>query len=307
MDCSGGCRQTQRGTALIVLVFMLGLAMVAVVLDSYNRSAMRTALDTRTAQALSEAKAALIGRAIGDANRPGSLPCPDGNGDGVVDGMLGNDCPTYVGRLPWKTLGIGELRDGAGELLWYALTTSYRDHDSAEPINGTAAGQWTVDAIGDQVAVLFAPGAALAGQAGRPSNAIADYLEGENADGDQVASQVLGPNVNDRVLAIGRAELAGAVAQRILREARGDATQGLLKYYAENGNQFPSADTTGDGEMDGPQVGTLPYKELFFDPLTGTVEMLEQNNWANLTVYSVSADLKQVSLTLNGKTLGLNP
>lgn len=311
MQClaySRGAKIAQQGTALIVLVFMLGLAMVAVILDSYNRSALRSALDTRTAQALAEAKAVLIGRAIGDINRPGSLPCPDGNGDGSADAMVGNECPTYIGRFPWKTLGAGELRDGTGELLWYGLTNSYRDDDSAEPINGTAAGQWTVDGVADRVAVLFAPGPGLAGQGGRPSNAITDYLEGENADGDQVATQVLTPNLNDRVIGIGRAELAAAVAQRILREIRGDSTQGLLKYYADNASNFPNADTTGDGVMDAPQLaGTLPYNNLVFD-VVETGPMLINNGWLPLVgAYTVSADLQQSSMTLHGKTLVLNP
>src|SRR5690606_298057 len=31
-----------------------------------------------------------------------------------------------LGRLPWKTLGLPDLRDGHGERLWYAVSTRHK-------------------------------------------------------------------------------------------------------------------------------------------------------------------------------------
>ena len=59
--------------------------------------------------------------------RPGDLPCPDLDNDGSAD----PPCSTGVarlGRLPWKTLGLPDLRDGDGERLWYAVSTNYKNN-----------------------------------------------------------------------------------------------------------------------------------------------------------------------------------
>ena len=56
--------------------------------------------------------------AIG-ASRLGDLPCPDRDDDGDADAVPGCDTAALaLGRLPWKTLGLPDLRDGDGERLW---------------------------------------------------------------------------------------------------------------------------------------------------------------------------------------------
>ena len=42
-----------------------------------------------------------------------------------------------VGRLPWRSLGIDQLRDGYGEPLWYVLSRGFRN----PPINFGTLGQ----------------------------------------------------------------------------------------------------------------------------------------------------------------------
>jgi hypothetical protein len=96
-----------------------------------------------------------------------------------------------LGRLPWKTLGVADLRDGYGERLWYAVSTKYKGllncaasracldmtpgtalgtitvRDSAGAIlhDGTIADPFRADA-GGAVAVVIAPGPALARSGG---------------------------------------------------------------------------------------------------------------------------------------------
>ena len=119
--------------------------------------------DERTRRALARAKEVLLDYAFSDPNRPGELPCPDLDGDGRL--MLGVDfrggrdvpCASLRGWLPFRSLGVEELRDGAGERLWYAVSDIHHAGHSA-PLNSEVAGQLSVDGAGDVAAVIIAPG-----------------------------------------------------------------------------------------------------------------------------------------------------
>ena len=127
----------QRGALLILLVIALGVLAVTLFVGMLSRSDIQAERDKTTAAALAEAKAALIGYAAGtglsitSASRPGDLPCPDLNNDGIAETSCGNASGTTgqiqrIGRLPWKTLGLPDLRDGDGERLWYAVSNNYK-------------------------------------------------------------------------------------------------------------------------------------------------------------------------------------
>jgi hypothetical protein len=121
---------------------------------------------------------------------PGYLPCPDLDDDGWAEatcGSLSGDSgqAQRLGRLPWKTLGLPDLRDGDGERLWYAVSSKYKgllncgaSRGCVDMTPAAALGTITVrdptgallhdgtsgDALaasGGAVAVVFAPGAAL--------------------------------------------------------------------------------------------------------------------------------------------------
>lgn len=302
-------RQYQHGGTLIILFLILVLAGLTALFSVLDGRDVKIERGKKTMAALSEAKIALIGRSVADANRPGSLPCPDSDGDGNADSFVGNLCPSNIGRFPWRTLGTDQLVDGAGELLWYALSQNYRDNSSAEPINGTIPGSLTLDGIGDQLAIIIAPGLALAGQETRPGDNIADYLEGENVDGDNDYNKLISLVQNDFLVSVTRAELMATVSQRILREIKGDATQGLQRYF-NNQDKYPYADGDNDGKADaGNLVGTPSYQSgsnsLFFN--SDTKDMLRDNGWFPLLNYSVSAAQDSVILSINGKTLTVSP
>ena len=150
----------------MVMLIILIIGAATLLVSALNSSSIQIERDKVTADALAKAKEALIGRAVTDANRPGSLPCPDSNNDGSADLLSGNDCPSYIGRLPWKTLGISDLRDGSGERLWYGLSRNFRD-DNSNPINSDNAGTLNISGTtvaSGIVAIVFAPGVALSGQ-----------------------------------------------------------------------------------------------------------------------------------------------
>ncbi len=163
--------QRQRGQLVLGLLVILGLAFAMAFYTFVGPKGSTVERDKITAAALAQAKEGLIGYAVSNSNRPGVLPCPDTNNNGTSEGLSGNECPSYIGRLPWKTLGLPQLRDGSGELLWYAFSRNFRNDSSAQPINTDTKGSLTVysnttgTTIASQAAaVIFAPGAVLGTQ-----------------------------------------------------------------------------------------------------------------------------------------------
>jgi hypothetical protein len=230
----------------MLLIVLIAFAALLTALVSGTRAA--TDAKAATSRALGLASAALIARAAADTNRPGSLPCPDTNNDGVADLFAGVSCPSYVGRLPWLTLDLPELHDASGERLWYALSANYRDHSAAGTLNSDTAGQLSVSvnaapASNDVVAVIFAPGLPVPGQnrTAATVNAVSNYLEGTNADGDNsFEAGPLSPPVdtfNDQAVYVTRDMLMAAVEQRVAREAR----YCLGQFAAANAGRFPWA------------------------------------------------------------------
>jgi type II secretory pathway pseudopilin PulG len=124
----------QRGSVLLlVLLLVLGLACAWLALAW--PPATHAARDAVTERALAQAREALIAyavdRPITSTVGPGYLPCPDLDNDGWAESTCGSldgasGQAARLGRLPWKTLGLPDLRDGAGERLWYAVSTKYK-------------------------------------------------------------------------------------------------------------------------------------------------------------------------------------
>jgi len=195
---------------------------------------------------LAFAKQALVGRATIDSSLPGSLPCPDlvthiaGNNvpdDGIADLFAGNNCPSYIGRLPWRTLGLADLRDADGERLWYALSPAFRDYASQVTINDATVGGLSVagpGAMNNVVAIIFAPGAPLGTQIrdnATNRNDPANYLDGANAAGlPSFVMQKADAHFNDRLVTITVGDLMSAIEKRVGNEV----TVRLNQYFAAN-------------------------------------------------------------------------
>ena len=120
-------------TAAIVAV--LSLATVATLALPLAGSAARELRERQSERALALAREALLAyaaaRPIDAIVGPGYLPCPDLDNDGWAEptcGSMSGDTgqAQRLGRLPWKTLGIPDLRDGHGERLWYAVSSKYK-------------------------------------------------------------------------------------------------------------------------------------------------------------------------------------
>ena len=249
----------ESGQILVAVAFVISVATGAALYVFLSPPARFIEEQRLTAGALAAARDALIGRAAGDNNRPGSLPCPDRitnipgtnvPNDGIADLLVGNECPSYVGRLPWRTLDLPDLRDGSGERLWYALSRAFRDDDSAQPINSNTTGTLTVTGsiiASNVIAIVFASGAVVGSQVreGANANDVANYLEGGNEVNGTTAFKAgaHGAVFNDRLLAIGSDALFPVVEARVAREAR----TVLNAFYSDPANgYFPFANAYGD-------------------------------------------------------------
>lgn len=247
-------RLAQRGQVLLVVLALLGIGFGAALYAFISPANSTIQRDKTTVAALAQAKEALIGRAAADFNRPGSLPCPDTDNDGTAEiftGFPANNCPSYIGRLPWRTLGLPDLRDSHGERLWYALSPLFRDYSGAGPLNSNSEGQ--IDIIGTApaskvIAIVFAPGlvtgAQVRGTAANQNN-VANYLEGGNETGITTNTFVTGQatnSFNDKLLPVTSDNLFPTVEMRVAREARSV----LLAFYSAN-SFFPFANAYSDG------------------------------------------------------------
>jgi hypothetical protein len=278
----------QRGQAGILVAALIALVIVSVVISKVSTSSTATTLRQAEAssQAMAQVKEALIAwsasrtPAVDGANaRPGELPCPDIN---PLDGYEDGSCVAgALGRVPWKTLGIEEPKDGYGETLWYSVDGSFRKYNNiTSPITSDTRGIITVHqdssttTLSTQaVAVIFAPGAALNSQdrsttttmaCSAPSGTVSrnvcasNYLE---STGGVDNARISGPFVqasssdtfNDRLTYITNADLMPAVEQRVAREL----ISYLNRYRAAIG-VYPWADL-GDGNSNASSSPSANY------------------------------------------------
>ncbi len=300
----------QRGIALMVMLTVLIMGITAMLVSSLGSTALKIEQQRKTSEALAQAKDALIGRAVTDNNMPGSLPCPDTDDDGIAQLLSGNDCLEYIGRLPWKTLGLPDLRDGTNERLWYALSPAFRDDDSARPLNSNTKGSLSVysadgtslltEAGYDAVAVIFAPGRPVASQSrstASEKNSAANYLDSANGRDNSIE---VGPFIagtqsdtfNDQLILITTRNLMPLVEQRVA----GTVKKALADYYSANG-YYPWADNilwasdnyrANDGELRGwlpndASAGGAPDWEGARPP-----QWFFDNQWYAVIYYSVA-------------------
>ncbi|MDR1064451.1 MAG: hypothetical protein LBL48_11090 [Azoarcus sp.] len=176
-----------RGGALLAIVILLLLAASATLAAArhlLHQSGRRA--EAHSAATLAEARAALLGYAIGypelhPGQRPGYLPCPDNANTGSAPGVA---CHARglgaFGRFPYRTLGLPIPADGRGQCLWYAVSGSFKHNPKALTLNWDSPGQFEiVDTAGrtlggeghSAVAVLIAPGPPLPGQERPPAAA----------------------------------------------------------------------------------------------------------------------------------------
>ncbi len=314
----------QRGAALIVFVSLLVLGIAWYAVSALSKTGGTTAeREMRTGLALHAAKQALLAYVALKAGEtgekyPGRVPCPE-TPDQPGPTFQGQAAPVVgshptcaaVGRLPWRTLGIDQLRDGYGEPLWYAVplgSWALLNSSTVLLINPDLGNQLTLDGQPNAVvAVIIAPGKPVnsLAQSGTPpagcspvnqypNRYTVPYVPSKFLEcGNETASYVTAaasPWGNDRVITITATEvmdaILGPVADRIQRET------------------LPALDAwrTGEGQANWGGASFLPFASTFGDPATndycGDVNVRE--GWPPLG----SACAK---FTATATTLGLIP
>lgn len=230
----------QTGASFLLVILLVFFAAATVLITEVNKTTGRDDREGYTADRLLEARSALIARAAADENRPGSMPCPDIDGDGSSDGPVstGGVCCNTIGFFPWRNLDVEQLKDGTGSPLLYAVQSSLCDHQSAEPINFTTPGQISVDGVTGIVAVIFAPGEAQANQDRLFSpNAVSSYLEESNADGDMSFVSSGSVNFNDQLNIITEQQLKAVVEKTVSKRLLSEISL-VLSNYQETNNQL---------------------------------------------------------------------
>ena len=289
--------KSQRGAAMLIFMLVLVTASSYTLVSKLNSASKLYTRQQQSSDALAEAKQALISYAVTYPDRvnsdygPGYLPCPDRNNDGSTDAgtcaSSSSPIPTTIGRLPWATLKINDLRDSSGQRLWYILSDNFRNNPKLEPLNSETEGQLSFDVnadgsidasdIDDVVAIIIAPGEPTVTGAGVSQSRdptvtdiateIGQYLEGDNIDYDDIFVDSSSANVNDRLVYITRSELMQQVEKRVL----GEANDVLSNYY-----------TT---------YGAYPWLSPFADPKTTEKHLSGEhsgsNNQASLSDSSV--------------------
>ncbi len=292
----------QAGAALLILLTIVVLASGYALLKQLNKERPEILRASDTAAVLAEAKAALVGYALSSttpSNQPGRLPCPDYDLDGLSDDCAENITYVAIGRLPWKTLGLPNLRDASGESLWYAPDMNF---DGNSPINSeTSANLRVVTNNTEQIAaVIIAPGKVTSTQS-RPQNLAAQttparYLEASNAVADiniSVMSPTPTTEFTDQVLVISRDELMQVVERRVLAELK-TVLNGFAPLPEPSPNDGVTTTCTG-----GTTQGLLPL-DCGTPPLNvgNWPSWFTANGWRPLIWYAV--DNVSSSITVDG-------
>ncbi len=318
-------RRQQSGAALLVLITVILLASSYTLLKKLNTAKPDIVRSAGNARILGEAKAALVGYALSSQIRPGALPCPDNNldpegNDGLSDVCVENAGLVAPGRLPWRTLGLADLHDAAGERLWYVPAIEF---DGNTSINSDTNASLVVDTAPQIAAVILAPGTVTSGQA-RPQNPTAlddrsRYLEGLNAVVDASFATIpvnASDEFNDQLIVITRDELLQGVERRVIREVGA-----VLRSWPLTNAVPASADDCDNSS--GIEQGFVPVSDpLGVCPLVAALPAwFASDNWNQVIWYAVKppcfapncftvigsgapADDKQILLIAGGSALG---
>ncbi len=249
----GNCRppRRQRGFAMIAMITLVTMVSAYLLSTALSRTTAEVRLesDTRSREAMKEAKAALIAYAASRAwqatsanDQPGALPCPATSENGSDPGSCTTET-TRVGFLPWRTIGSSELRDGSGNLLWYALSANFRKLAGTTIINSDTVGTLTITGNSpatNVVAVIIAPGSALNGQ-NRATATIVNFLEGSNAstsDSDTFATGQATDTFNDQIMIVTQADLMAVVEPAVAARIE-SSIKPYITSYASQWSAYP--------------------------------------------------------------------
>ncbi len=220
-------RNLQHGAALLIFMILVVMGALTYLVSSLTPEMLEAKWAQKTNDALVQAREALIGYALqyreeqishGQFDRVyGYLPLPDlgtltNNNAGCTEegcdasNFAGNGLNhTVIGRLPWRILQAGPLRDGSQQCLWYVVAGSHQREQRAAPMNWDTPGHLDLiklDASGNPVAegltghdlpvaIIIAPGNRLNSAASTNTGNI-DQCQGDYTPGNYLEFTTLG-------------------------------------------------------------------------------------------------------------------
>lgn len=257
----------KRGFIILALLLILVVGGSTLALGGLNnRQSVYLQKQQELREQMQDAKAVLLAYAanssklLGNTRGPGFFPCPDTtttdpDNDGQITDATSTNCTTYIGRLPETvstTAGVYPLNNyyaDAGEQFWYAVsprftysstTTNRQSQRRTTTTNATyTATHLRLDNVSEYVALIIAPGEALASQDRESGvNSYGNYLE--NSNGSSYYYYTSNPsdpeNFNDQIIGITIDEYIQAVGMNVALELRTK----LNNYYTSNGF-YPSS------------------------------------------------------------------
>lgn len=307
----------QRGAALLLFVIALVMAATYALLKKVNQVPSDALRDSYTMEQLNRARTAVLGYALNGLDpvtatvQPGRLPCPDYTLDGDSDACVIVGGYVQPGRLPWRTLGLSELRDTGNEPLWYVPAIEF---NGGQPINSNSdTTALRIDGGADAiVAVVLSAGTVLGTQSRPSGNPVAQidparYFEDVNALG--ATAFVTAPAVsttpfNDRLLAIRLDRFIPTLEGRVLRELAG-----LLGSSGPFPNPAPVGTTACDTASPGIKEGLIPLTCAAVTPPGFPVWFNDWNNWQALIWYAMdsSGSLSVLPGSNNAQALLFSP
>ena len=301
----------------MIMIALVALLIVGVLITALASKSPQNQLDERSLPALAAAQQALMAYAASNPLSPGRLPCPDTTNTGVADLTCGAIGVNQLGRLPWKTLGLTDLRDGSGQCLWYAVSGNFKESPPSSPINSDTNGRFIiVDGSGNTIAgatpetrviaVVFAPGPALpandrtaAGTTQCGGNMTAsNYLDATGgvdnaAPAGGTATFVAGQptnTFNDRLVFISPTQFFPRIEKRVA----GEIKKVLVAYYLTNGYYPFANDYTGSPYNCTPLMtrGLFPLNISAGCPgladWAGLPAWVSNDQWHLLTYYTIA-------------------
>jgi hypothetical protein len=339
----------QRGAALLLILLLLVVAGSTFALGALNSNpALRAREQRELYQQMQRAKESLLAYAAHSASvhahtrGPGYLPCPDTtasdpDNDGVVRDDDSTDCAGYdsssaplLGRLPIAIDAAGNRFElsmrgiGVDQRFWYAVGNRYVAISSAtapasalrNAIRRTSSTfadatshRLTLDGMAGYVAVIIAPGEALASQ--NRAGGFDDhhnYLDGTNGDGYTfVSSFPADPSaVNDRMLGITLDEYMDVVGLQVILDMKKE-----LDASAVDG-EYPSSSGYVDFPLQ-PSAGSQDEFQAVFYSVPSARSWLRSDavspsvpgngeNWPDFTYYQQLSPPTRAQLVIAGCT-----
>ena len=277
---------SQRGFVLVLLILGALIGLGVLFAGALSVTSQRVERDRITQEALAKAKEALLSFASGNRTK-GHLPCPEDRAlvgfplEGNALSACGSDA-LRIGRLPWRTLGLGDLRDGYGERLWYVVSANFRP--TSTPINSDTTATLSVNGVANFIVIVFSAGepnpnqtrnSTVAFCATTSSSIGRDYcatnyldtlpsgLSNSNANVTFAENAWIQGVFNDKSITITPAEFLARVQPRVLRQVAAC----LIAYSNDPANLnhlFPWAVPVGSGSNPNPFPNPDPGQNAYY-------------------------------------------